>query len=47
MSKLQESIIRNQAFLMLERNPGKNYIWKRVYNHFMKCINISKKINRL
>ena len=47
MSELQESIVRSQAILMLNRNPGKNYIWKRVYNRFMKCISISKKINKL
>ena len=47
MSELQESIIRSQAILMIYRNPGKTYIWKRVYNRFMRCINISKKINKL
>jgi hypothetical protein len=47
MSELQESIFRSQAILMIYRNPGKTYIWKRVYNRFMRCINISKKINKL
>ncbi len=47
MSELEESIIRSQAMLMLNRNPGKTYIWKRVYNRFIKCINISKRINKL
>ena len=47
MSELQESIVRSQAILMINRNPGQTYIWKRVYNRFMKCINISKKINKL
>ena len=47
MGELEESIVKSQAILMLNRNPGKNYIWKRVYNRFMKCINISKKINKL
>ena len=46
MSELQESIVRSQAMLMWNRNPGKPHIWKRVYNRFMKCINISKKINK-
>ena len=46
MSELQESIVRSQAILMINRNPGKTYIWKRVYNRFMRCINISKKINK-
>ncbi len=47
MSELEESIIRSQAMLMLNRNQGKTYIWKRVYNRFIKCINISKRINKL
>ena len=47
MSELQESIVRSQTILMINRNPGKTYIWKRVYNQFMRCINISKKINKL
>ena len=47
MSELEESIIRSQAMLMLNRNPGKTYIWERVYNRFIKCINISKRINKL
>ena len=47
MSELEESIVRSQAMLMLIRNPGKTYIWKRVYNRFIKCINISKRINKL
>ena len=47
MSELEESIIRSQAMLMLNRNKGKTYIWKRVYNRFIKCINISKRINKL
>ena len=47
MNESQESVIRSQAILMLYRHPGKNYMWKRVYNRFMKCINISKKINKL
>jgi hypothetical protein len=47
MSELQESIVRSQAILMIYRNPGKTHIWKRVYNRFMRCINISKKINKL
>ena len=29
MSELEESIVRNQAILMINRNPGKTYIWKR------------------
>ena len=47
MSELEESIIRSQTMLMLNRNPGKTYIWKRVYNRFIRCINISKRINKL
>ena len=47
MSELQESIVRGQTILIINRNPGKTYIWKRVYNRFMRCINISKKINKL
>ena len=47
MSELQESIVRSQAILMINRNTRKSYIWKRVYNRFMKCINTSKKINKL
>ena len=47
MSELEESIVRGQAMLMWNRNPGKTHMWKRVYNRFMKCINISKKINKL
>jgi len=47
MSELEESIIRSQAMLMLNRNPGKTYIWKRVYNRFIRCINISKRINKI
>ena len=47
MSELEESIIRSQAMLMLNRNPGKTYIWKRVHNRFIKCINISKRINKI
>ena len=47
MNELEESIDRSQAILMINRNPGKTYIWKRVYNRFMRCINISKKINKL
>ena len=44
MSELEESIVRSQAILMLNRNPGKTYVWTRVYNRFMKCINISKNL---
>ena len=44
MSELEESIIRSQTMLMLNRNPGKPYIWKRVYSRFMKCIKLSKKL---
>ena len=47
MSELEESIIRSQAMLMLNRNPGKTYIWKRVYNRFIRCINISNRINKI
>ena len=48
MSELKESIVRSKAMLMLSRNPGKTYIWKRVYNRFINCINIStKKFNNL
>ncbi len=47
MSELEESIIRSQAMLMLNRNPGKTYIWKRVYNRFIRCINIPKRINKI
>ena len=47
MSELQGSIVRSQAILMINRNPGKTYIWERVYNRFIRCINISKKINKL
>ena len=47
MSELQESIVRSQTILMINRNSGKTYIWKRVYNRFIRCINISKKINKL
>ena len=43
MSELEESIVRNQAILMINRNPGKTYILERVYNRFVRCINISKK----
>ena len=44
MSELEESIVISQDILMLNRNPGKTYIWKRVHNRFMKCINISKNL---
>ncbi len=47
MSYLKESIVRSQAILMINGNPGKTYIWKRVFNQFMGCINIFKKINKL
>ena len=48
MSELKESIVRSKAMLMLSRNPGKTYKRKRVYNKFIKYINIStKKINKL
>ena len=43
MSELKESIVGSQVILMLNRNPGKTYIWNHVYNQFMKCINTSKK----
>ncbi len=48
MSELKESIVRSQAISMLNRNPGKTYIWKRVYNRFINCINVStKRFNNL
>ncbi len=48
MSEVKQSIVRSQSILMLNRNPGKTYIWKRVYNRFINCINIStKKFNKL
>ena len=47
MNESQESVIRSQAILMLYRNPGNNYMCKRVYNRFMKCIDKSIKINKL
>ena len=43
MSELKESMVRSQAILMSNRNTGKTYTWKRVYNRFINCINISKK----
>ncbi len=48
MSELKESIVGSQVILMLKTNPGKTYIWNRVYNRFINCINIStKKFNNL
>ena len=39
MSELQESIIRAQCMLMIERNRGKsNKIIRRIYKRFMMCI---------
>ena len=39
MSELQESIIRAQCMLMIERNRGQgNRIITRILNRFMRCI---------
>ena len=39
MSELQESIIRAQCMLMIERNRSKgNRIIERILNRFMRCI---------
>ena len=39
MSELQESIIRAQCMLMIERNSSKgNRIIERILNRFMRCI---------
>ena len=40
MSELQESIIRAQCMLMIERNrgQGKVRIIERILNRFMRCI---------
>jgi hypothetical protein len=38
MSELQESIIRMQTIIMLERNRGKQHIVKRIVKRFMKCM---------
>jgi len=38
MSEQQESLIRDQAVLMLARNRGKNNIVSKVLKRFLKCI---------
>jgi hypothetical protein len=39
VSELQESIIRAQCMLMIERNRGQgNRIIERILNRFMRCI---------
>ncbi len=38
MSELQESRIREQAVLMMNRNYYKEYVVKRVLKRFMRCL---------
>ena len=39
MSELQESIIRSQMFLMIERNRGKKIsIVNKIYRRALKCL---------
>ena len=38
MSEKEESIIRGQAIIMLERNRNKHYIIKKVMKRFIRCI---------
>ena len=38
MSEQQESLIREQAVLMLARNRGKNNIISKILTKFLKCI---------
>jgi hypothetical protein len=38
MSEQQESLIRDQAVLMLARNRGKNNIANKILKRFLKCI---------
>mgnify|MGYP003118313708 CR=1 FL=1 len=39
MSEKEESIIRNQAILMIARNLGKEKVNKRILKRFFKCVN--------
>jgi hypothetical protein len=38
MSEKEESLIRNQAILLIARNKGKPEICKRIIKRFTKCI---------
>jgi hypothetical protein len=38
MNEKEESTVRSQAILMIQRNTGKPYIIKRVLKRFTKCI---------
>ena len=38
MSELEESVVRNQAILMIYRNQGKKHVLKRVMKRFLNCI---------
>ena len=40
MSELQESIIRQQAILMIARNYNKKKVVKRVLMRFQKCMRL-------
>ena len=40
MSELQESIIRQQAILMMMRNYHKEHVVKRVLMRFQKCMRL-------
>ena len=39
MSELQESIIRGQVILMIDRNRGKEKVIQKILERFFKCIN--------
>ena len=41
MSEKEESVLRNQAILMIARNYTKPKVIKRVLKRFKKCIKIS------
>ena len=38
MSELQESMIRQQAILMIARNYEKEYVVERILKRFMRCL---------
>ena len=38
VSEAQESVVRQQTIIMLERNTGRPHIVKRILKRFMKCI---------
>ena len=39
LSEKEESLIRSQTMLMLDRNQGNHHIHKRVMKRFLHCIN--------